>query len=106
MGDGLTADGILLIVEGDDNLCGIAKKLGGGIPREDKVPNEEHKVHEAAIIGDNVRKFAHLKRRDGAVVVCIGDVHIRHPDRLKYAGGSPSETAATLLPPPCSIAVR
>ena len=30
MGDGFTADGILLIVEGDDILGGIPEILGGG----------------------------------------------------------------------------
>ena len=40
VGDSLTADGILLIVEGDESLCGIAEMLDGGVPREDRVPNE------------------------------------------------------------------
>ena len=30
LGDSLTADGILLIVKGDDNLCGIVKMLSPG----------------------------------------------------------------------------
>ena len=46
MGDGLTADGIILIVEGDENSFGIAKIIDGGVPREEKVPREEHKVQE------------------------------------------------------------
>ena len=46
VGDGLTADGILLIVYGDDHLCGMAEMLGRGIPGEDKVPDEEHEVCE------------------------------------------------------------
>ena len=46
LGDGLAADGILLIVEGDQNLSGLAEMLGGSVPREEEVPNEEHKVHE------------------------------------------------------------
>ena len=45
MEDGLAAYGILLIVEGDDNLGGLAEMLGGSVPREEEVPNKEHKVH-------------------------------------------------------------
>ena len=33
VGDGLTADGILLIVKGDDNWGGLTEVLGWGIPR-------------------------------------------------------------------------
>ena len=40
MGDGLTADGIVLIVEGDDNLGVLAEMLGRGIPGEAKVPDK------------------------------------------------------------------
>ena len=46
MGDGLAADGILLIAEGDDNLGGLGEILGGSVPREDEVPDEEHEFHE------------------------------------------------------------
>ena len=45
MRDGLTADEILLIVEGDENLCGIAEMLVRDVPGEEKVPDKEHKVH-------------------------------------------------------------
>ena len=45
VGDGITADSIILIVKGDDNLCGIAETLGGGVPVKEKVPDEEHKFH-------------------------------------------------------------
>ena len=34
VGDGLTADGIILIVKGDENFGGLAEMLGGGFPRE------------------------------------------------------------------------
>ena len=44
--DGLTVDYILLIVEGDENLDGLAEIIGGGVPGEKKVYNEEHKVCE------------------------------------------------------------
>ena len=44
--DGLTADGILLIVEGEDNLSCPAEMLGGSVPGEEEVPDKEHKVHE------------------------------------------------------------
>ena len=46
MGDSLTSDGILLIVEGDENLDGLAEMLGGSVPGEGEVPDEEHEVHE------------------------------------------------------------
>ena len=46
VGYGLTADGIFRIVKGDDNLCGIAEMIGGGVPGEEKIPYEEHKAHE------------------------------------------------------------
>ena len=46
VGDGLAVDGILMIIKGDDNLGGLAEILGRSIPREDKLPDEEHEVHE------------------------------------------------------------
>ena len=48
VGDSLTADGILLIIEGDENLGGLAEILGGSVPREEEVPGEEHEVHGGA----------------------------------------------------------
>ena len=46
MRDGLTADGIVLIFQGNDNTGGLVEILGGGVPREEKVPDEEHKVYK------------------------------------------------------------
>ena len=46
MGDSLTADGILLIVVGGDNLGGLSEMLGGGVPGEEEIPDKEHEVHE------------------------------------------------------------
>ena len=46
MGDGLPANGILLIVEGEENLGGPAEILGRSIHREEEVPDEEHEIHE------------------------------------------------------------
>ena len=46
VGDSPAADGILLIVEGDDNLSGLAEMLGGSVPGEEGVPDEEHEVYE------------------------------------------------------------
>ena len=46
MGDGLTTDGIFLIVEADDNFCGMEEMIRGGVPGEEKVPDKEKKVHE------------------------------------------------------------
>ena len=45
MGYGLVEDGILLIVEGDENLGGLAEMLGGSVPGEEEVPDEEHEAH-------------------------------------------------------------
>ena len=46
VGDSLTAVGILLIVEGDDNLGGLVEMLCRSIPGGEEVPEEEHEVHE------------------------------------------------------------
>ena len=46
MGNGIAVDGILLIVGGDDNLSGLAEMLGGSVPGEEEVPDEEHEVYE------------------------------------------------------------
>ena len=46
--DGLTADGILLIVEGGDNLSCPVEILGGSVSGEEKVPDKEHEVHEGS----------------------------------------------------------
>ena len=46
MRDGIAADGILLIVEVDANLGGLAEILSGSVPREEEVPDKEHEVHE------------------------------------------------------------
>ena len=46
MGDSLTADGILLIFEGDDNLGGLVKMLDGSVPGEEEAPDEKHEFHE------------------------------------------------------------
>ena len=45
VGDGLAVDGIFLIVEGDENLGGLAEMLGGSVPGEEEVPDEEHEAH-------------------------------------------------------------
>ena len=46
VGDGLAVDGILLIVEGDDNLSGLAEIIGRSVSGEEEIPDEEHEVHE------------------------------------------------------------
>ena len=43
VGYGLTTDGILLIVEGDEHLCGIAEMLGGVSPGRIKSPTKNTK---------------------------------------------------------------
>ena len=44
--DGLTLDGILLVVQGEDDLCGVLEVLGWGVGREEMPPNEEQKFQE------------------------------------------------------------
>ena len=46
--DGLAVDGILLIVEGEDNLSCPAEMLSGSVRGEEKVPDKEHEVHEGS----------------------------------------------------------
>ena len=46
VGDSLTADCILLVVEGDDNLGGLEEMFSGIVPGEEEVHDKEHKVHE------------------------------------------------------------
>ena len=48
VGEGLTADGILLIVEGEDNLSCPAEMLGRSVPGEEEVPNKKHEIHEGS----------------------------------------------------------
>ena len=44
VGYGFSADGILLIVEGEDNLSCPAKMIGGSVPGEEEVPDKEHET--------------------------------------------------------------
>ena len=46
VGDGLAEDGILLVIEGDDNLGSLAEMLGGSVPGEEEVPDKENEVHQ------------------------------------------------------------
>ena len=41
-------DGILLIVEGGENLGGLVEILSRSVPGEEEVPGEEHEVHEGS----------------------------------------------------------
>ena len=77
--DCLTADGILLIVEGDDNFCGMAEMLSGNVPGEEKVPNKEHKVHEGPgldcpAVAGALRVFTGLEAEVEANYGQVGDV--------------------------------
>ena len=66
MGDSLAVDGILMIVEGEDNLIDPAEMLGRSVPGEEEVPDEEHNIHEGpefdrpAVVGA-LRVFAGLE---------------------------------------------
>ena len=44
--DGLTSDGILLVVQGEDDLSNVLKPPNWGILGEEGVPGEEEEVHE------------------------------------------------------------
>ena len=46
VGESLTADGILLVVEGDEKLGGLAEMLNGSVPREEEVLDKELGGHE------------------------------------------------------------
>ena len=46
MRDGLTSDGILLVVQSKDDLCGVLGVLDWGVGGEEMVPDEEHKFQE------------------------------------------------------------
>ena len=35
-----------MVVQGEDDLCGVLEVLDRGIDREDMAPNEEHKFQE------------------------------------------------------------
>ena len=49
MGYSITADGILLIVESDENLGGLAEILGVSVPGEEKVLDKEHELDRPAV---------------------------------------------------------
>ena len=44
----ITLDGILLVVQGEDDLCDMSKILDRGICREEIVPDEEHEFQEGS----------------------------------------------------------
>ena len=46
--DGLTSDGILLVVQGEDDLSDVLEPPDWGIGKEEDVPGEEHKFHEGS----------------------------------------------------------
>ena len=46
VGYGLAPDGILMIVEGEENLSGPVEMLGRSVPGEEKVTNKEHDTHK------------------------------------------------------------
>ena len=41
-------DGILLVVQGEENLCDMLKVLDWGVSREEMSPDEEHEFQEGA----------------------------------------------------------
>ena len=46
MRDGLTSDGVLLVVQGEDDLGDVLELIDQGLCREDIVSDEEHKLQE------------------------------------------------------------
>ena len=79
VGDDLAADAILLIVEGDDNLSGLAEMTGKSVPGDEEVPNEEHEVHEGPeleppAVAGALRVFAGTQAEVEADGDQIGDV--------------------------------
>ena len=48
VGDGLAANGIFLIIEGEDNLSGLAEMLGRSVPGKEEFPDKEHEVREGS----------------------------------------------------------
>ena len=46
MRDTLASNGVLLVVQDEDDLCGVLEMIDQGIDREEMVPNEEHEVQE------------------------------------------------------------
>ena len=63
VGDGISADGILLIVEGEENLSGPLEILGRIVPGEEEFPDEEHNIHEGPeldrpVVAGALRVFA------------------------------------------------
>ena len=79
VGNVFTADGNLLIVEGDENLGGLAEMLDRGVPGEEKLPNEEQEVHEGPeldcpAVAGALRVFAGLEAEieaNGDRVGCV-----------------------------------
>ena len=79
---GLAADGIILIFEGDDNLGVLGEMLGGGVLGEEKVPDEEHEVHEGTELDrPEVDGAIHIFARPESEVESNGD-------QVKYVVGS------------------
>ena len=46
MRDGLTLDGVLLVIQGEEDMGDVLELLDWGIFGEDIVPNEEYEFHE------------------------------------------------------------
>ena len=80
VGDSPATDGILLIVEGDENLSGLAEMLDGRIPGEEKVPDEEY-----AIRGETVSHF-----RSESAAACPVKAGIGISLRLRNQGCDPT----------------
>ena len=46
MRDGIASDSILLVVQGEDDLCGVLEVLVQGVGRGGLFPNEEHSFQQ------------------------------------------------------------
>ena len=79
VGDSLAADCILLIVEGGDNLSCPGEMLGGSVPKEEEVPDEEHEIYEGPeldrpAVAGALRVFSGLEAEVEANGDQVGDV--------------------------------
>ena len=55
---GLTSDGIFLVVQGEDDLCGMLKVLDWGVRGDEMIPDEEHKIQEGTELDCPVVAYA------------------------------------------------
>ena len=80
MRDGLTPDGILLVVQGEDDLGDVLETTDWGILGEEGVPGEEEEVHEGTEL--------HCPAMTGALEVLTGPQEEVEPQDDQVGGVS------------------